>query len=297
MSLDIVTGPLLIGTWANSLLYTAELFEIKYYFSHFRNDEWKLKTLVIVAFLIDTVSTLGDYACVYLYTITHAGDPAYLADQHWPIPLYIFTTAVIAILVQSYLALRYWRFKNIAVTLIILFLIITAFGVICAIGVFIALFPAVKVRYKVEIAAGIWLVTEAVTDLSISAALLWEFRKARRNLIETQRPLNGALDRLVAVTIQTGTVTATIAVAALIAYLLKQESNIGVGFGFTLGRAYMLSMLANLNVRRSGKSPSSTGRSPGRMPMTFGTMSTDDPGTIRASFLLGLFRLRAEFVM
>ncbi|KAJ7210391.1 hypothetical protein GGX14DRAFT_565599 [Mycena pura] len=231
-----------------------------------------------------------------------------------PIPLY-FTTAVIAILVQSYLALRYWRFsKNIAVTLIIILLIITAFGVICAIGVFIALFPAVKVRYKVEIAAGIWLVTEAVTDLSISAALLWEFRKARRNLIETRRcelrsllsrnvclivvvdtrPLNGTLNRLVVVTIQTGTVTATIAVVALIAYLLKQESNIGVGFGFTLGRAYMLSMLANLTVRRSG----STEISPGlRMPMTFGTMSTDDPGTSCVSFLLGLFRLRAEFVI
>ncbi|KAJ7786832.1 hypothetical protein B0H14DRAFT_3506300 [Mycena olivaceomarginata] len=75
---------------------------------HFKYDDWKLKTLVSVAILVDTVSVLGDYACVYLYTITHAGDPVYLADQHWPIPLHIITTDVIAVMVQSFLIARYW---------------------------------------------------------------------------------------------------------------------------------------------------------------------------------------------
>ncbi|KAJ7836577.1 hypothetical protein B0H14DRAFT_3870761 [Mycena olivaceomarginata] len=159
-ALDTVTGALLIGTWANSFLYMAEFIEAKYYFTHFKHDDWKLKTLVTVAFLVDTVSTLGDYACVYLYTITHASDPVYLADQHWPIPLYLFTTAVIAVLVQSFLVVRYWWFtQNILVTLLIIFLILVAFGGSLACGMIIAIFPAFKEREKVKIPATIWLVT------------------------------------------------------------------------------------------------------------------------------------------
>ncbi|KAJ7869406.1 hypothetical protein B0H13DRAFT_2350935 [Mycena leptocephala] len=225
---DTITGVLLIATWANS-------------------------TLVSVAILVDTVSTVGDYAYVYLYTITHAGDPVYLADQHWPASLHIFTTAVVAVLVQSFLVVRYWWFtRNILVTLLNSFLCIVAFGGAVACGVIIAMFPAFKEREKVKIPATIWLVAEAVADLSIAAALLWQLRKAKPTLVETR----SALDQLMALTIQTGTATATLAVATLVTFLLKEESNVPVGIAFTLGRVYVLSMLANLNVRRSGRSAS-----------------------------------------
>ncbi|KAJ7447780.1 hypothetical protein B0H11DRAFT_2335129 [Mycena galericulata] len=248
MYLDTVTGALLIGTWANSFLYMAELIQARYYFRHFKHDDWKLKTLVSVAFLVDTASTVGDFACVYLYTITHADDPVYLADQHWPIPLYLFTTAVVALLIQSFLVIRYWWFtRNILVTLLNSFLIIAAFGGSFACGVMIVMFPAFTEREKVKIPVAIGLVTEAVADLSISAALLLELRKARPTSVKTQ----SVLDRLVALTIRTGTATATLAVAALIAFLLDDENNVSVGIAYTLGRVYVLSMFANLNVRRS----------------------------------------------
>ncbi|KAJ7306308.1 hypothetical protein DFH08DRAFT_1088932 [Mycena albidolilacea] len=252
-ALDTITGALLIGTWANSFLYMAELMQARYYFRHFKHDDWKLKTFVSVAFLVDTVSTVGDYACVYLYTIKHAGDPVYLADQNWGIPLYLFTTAIIAILVQSFLVVRYWWFtRNILVALLNCFLIIVAFGGSMTVGVIIAMFPAFRERDKVKIPATIWLVTEAVADLSIAAAMLWELRKARPTLNESR----SVLDRLVALTIRTGTASATLAVAALIAFLLRDDNNVSVGIAYTLGRVYVLSMLANLNVRKSGRSAS-----------------------------------------
>jgi hypothetical protein len=64
----------------------AELIQVMYYFKHFKHDGWKLKvfpsslkpvspglifvqTLVWVAFLLDTVSTLGNYAGVYLVSV------------------------------------------------------------------------------------------------------------------------------------------------------------------------------------------------------------------------------------
>ncbi|KAJ7223515.1 hypothetical protein GGX14DRAFT_658370 [Mycena pura] len=65
-AIDTITGALLVGTWANSLLYAVELTQALYYFRHFQHDDWTLRTLVAVALFIDTVSTVGDYACVYL---------------------------------------------------------------------------------------------------------------------------------------------------------------------------------------------------------------------------------------
>ncbi|KAJ7321541.1 hypothetical protein DFH08DRAFT_1033441 [Mycena albidolilacea] len=257
--LDIITGALLIGTWLSSLLYMVELIQAVYYFCHYKQDDWKLKTRVMVAFTIDTVSALGNYACVYLYTITHAGDPMYLANQNWPMPLYLVATAIVAVLVQSFLVERYWRLtKNIIITLFLGLLILAACGGAFTVGMVVALFPAFKDRAKVKIPRTIWVVTQAVSDLVIAGTLLWEFRKANPGSKEMRSMLN----RLAAQTIQTGTVSATTAATALMMYLLNNESNVTVGIGFCIGRIHVLTMLSNLNFRRPN-SASSTGTSTG----------------------------------
>ncbi|KAJ6541467.1 hypothetical protein B0H19DRAFT_1268466 [Mycena capillaripes] len=245
--MDIITGALLIGTWVSSLLYMVELIQAVYYFRHFKDDDWKLKTRVTIAFATDTVSALGNYACVYLYTITHAGDPVYLANQNWPMPLYLVATAIVAVLVQSFLVERYWRFsKNIIITLFLSLLILAACGGTLTCAMVVTLFPAFKDRAKVKIPGTIWVVTQATADLGIAAALLWEFRKANPGSKKTR----SMLKRLAARTIQTGTVSATIAATALMMYLLNNKSNITVGIGFCIGRIYVLTMLSNLNFRR-----------------------------------------------
>ncbi|KAJ7866776.1 hypothetical protein B0H14DRAFT_3442169 [Mycena olivaceomarginata] len=94
-ALDTLTGVILIGTWASSLLYSLEIIQGVYYFRHFEHDDWKFKTLVMVALVVDGLSFIGDYICVYEYTITHAGDLEYLVTVHWPLPLYGFTTGVL----------------------------------------------------------------------------------------------------------------------------------------------------------------------------------------------------------
>ncbi|KAF7348763.1 hypothetical protein MVEN_01395700 [Mycena venus] len=248
--MDAITGTLLIGTWASSLLYTAELYQAVYYYQHFKNDNWRLKTLVSVAFFIDTVALLNDYTCVYLYTITHVGDTVYFTEQNWTIPVYVITTAAVAAAVQTFLVTRYWRFTHKhAITLFLSLLILVGFGGSFTCGLMVALFPAFKDRFKLKIPAILWLVTEAAADLGIAAALLWEFLKKRPISTETQNVVN----RLATVTLQTGTATATIAVAALVGYLLNEEGNICIGFAWCLGRTYVLSMLSNLNVRKSGR--------------------------------------------
>ncbi|KAJ6526711.1 hypothetical protein B0H19DRAFT_1275562 [Mycena capillaripes] len=203
-----------------------------------------------MAFSVDTVSMLGDYACVYLYTITHAGDLDYLTKQNWPLPLYTTTTSFIAILVQSYLAIRYWRFTKNTILVAFLFLLILAeFGGGLSSGLTIALFPALKDRTKVKISGTIWIIIQVAADLIIAMALVREFLKAKSMCDDKKRRINNTLNRLVLLAIQTGSATAAISTVAFVSFLINEQTNICAGIMFCLGRTYVLSMLLNLNIR------------------------------------------------
>ncbi|KAF8175614.1 hypothetical protein K438DRAFT_1979517 [Mycena galopus ATCC 62051] len=251
---DITLGALLVGTWANSILYTIEVIQTAYYYRNFKHDRWMLKLLVSSAIAIDSVSMIANYASVYLYTITHWGDLAYMENQYWPYPLYVFTTGVVAALVQSFLATRYWRLtQNRFITLTLFLFIMAAIGGAFASALTLAIFPGYKDREKVLIPATSWLIAEAVTDISIASALLWEFWKVRFALKENR----GLLNRLVVQTVRTGTTGATIALAVLIAFLGNHETNVSTGIAYCLGRVYCITMLSNLNRRETGARASS----------------------------------------
>ncbi|KAJ7117971.1 hypothetical protein C8R43DRAFT_98523 [Mycena crocata] len=245
--MDTIAGALLIGTWVNSALYAVEIIQAAYYYRHFKNDSLTLKLVVSAACFIDGVSMIGNYACVYLYTIIHWGDIAYLANQYWPVPLYAFTTGIVATIVQIFLVTRYWKLtKNFFITPILLLFIMVALGGAFATSVIVAIHPTYKERAKLEVPVTIWLSSEAATDVSIALALLWEFRKVKSSFQETRSRVN----RLVSQTIQTGAVGATIALAVLITYLTNNQSNVPVGIAYCIDRIYILTMLANLNIRK-----------------------------------------------
>ncbi|KAJ7216151.1 hypothetical protein C8J57DRAFT_1538114 [Mycena rebaudengoi] len=283
---DIALGALLVSTWACSVLYTVEVIQAAHYYRYFKHDSWTLKLLVSSAIAMDSVSMIANYASVYLYTITHWGvsfhfiyhsltqfaflrrfgvcaEPV-LGKSFWSYwkkhnrthvieqfeTLYLVATGVVTALVQSFLAGRYWLLtRSKFITIALFFFITVAAGGAFACGVTLAIFPEYKNRRKVTIPAFFWLITEAVTDISIASALLWEFRKAESPFKETRSLLN----RLVAQTIQTGTSGASVALAVLVTFLANPESNVPTGIAYLLGRVYCITLLANLNSRKAGK--------------------------------------------
>ncbi|KAJ6452110.1 hypothetical protein C8R45DRAFT_1223668 [Mycena sanguinolenta] len=268
--LDAITGAPLIGTWASSLLYMVEVMQAAHYFRTFKNDNWKMKSYVAVTFAIDTISAVADYACVYLYTITHAGDLVYLTKQNLPMPLYLISTTTVSFFVQSFLVYFHWRLThNTTVVCILSILILVAFGGGLASSLTIVLFPDFKDRSKVRITGAVWIITQASADLIIAGVLSRGLMKAKP-VFQRQRRVN-ILNRLVSHIIQTGTVTAMVAVLALIIFLIDDETNIPVGIMYTAGRLYVLSMLLNLNVRSSSGQPQNC------------TTSSGQRGTVRST--------------
>ncbi|KAF8202785.1 hypothetical protein K438DRAFT_1965258 [Mycena galopus ATCC 62051] len=284
--LDKITGALLVATWASSLLYMAELVEAAYYFRHCENDDWKLKVLVAVSFTIDTISVLCEYISVYLYTIIHAGDPVYLTKQNWAMLLNIFFNVAIAILVQSFLVSRYWRLThNIAFTVFLFVLVAGAFGTGFSSGITILLFPALKDRRKVVVSGTVAMIAHISADLLIAAALIREFLRMKSSFRHTQ---SRVLNRLVVMSLQTGSATAAIDVATVTTLLIDDETNIPAGIMYCIGRFYMLSMLLNLNIRTSARPDSTEGissglQTPGRpTSLAFAYDGTENLSGIRA---------------
>ncbi|KAJ6549810.1 hypothetical protein B0H19DRAFT_1073725 [Mycena capillaripes] len=276
---NITLGPLLVATWANSVLYTVEVIQL----------------LVFSVIALDSVSMIANYASVYLYQITHWGDLAYLQNQYW--------ASLVAILAQGFLAARYWILTGNRFTTLTLFTFITvAAGGAFATGVTLAIFPKYKDREKVIIPATTWLVSEAVTDISIALALLLELRNVKSSFKETRSMVN----RLVARTIQTGTAGATIALVVLVAFLANKESNgvvlggllsipsshisVPTGIAYCIGRIYCITMvrtpIKNLwvgGVSQKLKLANLNGRNTGAAWVSGGTFSTANPET-RAGF-------------
>ncbi|KAJ7884074.1 hypothetical protein B0H14DRAFT_3744715 [Mycena olivaceomarginata] len=170
-------------------------------------------------------------------------------------PLFVFTTSVVAASAQSFLATRYWLLtKNKFITFILFFFITVGAGGALASGATIAISPKYKDRRKVTIPATTWLLIEAVTDISIALALVLELRKMKSPIKKNRSLVN----KLVSQTIQTGTAGATIALAVLITYLANKESNVTTAIAYCIGRVYCITMLANLNNRKIGKTWSGT---------------------------------------
>ncbi|KAJ7488432.1 hypothetical protein FB451DRAFT_1227278 [Mycena latifolia] len=262
MGLDIVIGALLVGTWVGSLLYTVQIHQVVYYFGHFKNDNWMLKTLVIFAGIFDATGMIANYAGVYLYAVTHWGDELYLSKQYWPVPLFTICTCIVSSVVQTFLIVRYWLLtKNWFVSGILMLFMLAALAAGLTSGITLAIFTAFKDRAKVKVSATIWFVSEATVDVLIAAALLFKLRKVKTSFKETESLLN----RLTIQTIQTGAGGATLALATLIAYLLNNESNAEIGIAICLGRVNMLTLLFNLNVRKVRRGGSRTTSSGGNL--------------------------------
>ncbi|KAJ7237802.1 hypothetical protein C8J57DRAFT_1727789 [Mycena rebaudengoi] len=232
---DIVLGALLVGTWANSVLYTIEIIQAVYFYRNFKHDNWMLKLLVSSAIAIDSVSMFANYASVYLVTQSHTGEiwRIYKTSIGKFDPLYLFATGIVAALVQSFLAARYWLLtRNKFISFTLFFLITVAAGGAFACGVTLTIYPEYKNRRKAIIPATTWLIAEAVTDTFICVG-------SSVGIPESQVLVQGDPEA----SLLTGTAGASIALAVLVAFLANKESN---------GRVYCLTMLANLNVRKTG---------------------------------------------
>ncbi|KAJ7641958.1 hypothetical protein FB45DRAFT_363836 [Roridomyces roridus] len=99
-------GALLIGALFASVIYGISSLQATFYFRSYRNDVMRLKILVAVIWVLDTIHTGFLWGAVWFYLIGQYGDPLAKNSIAWEIPMIIIQAALIVICVHCFFAHR-----------------------------------------------------------------------------------------------------------------------------------------------------------------------------------------------
>jgi hypothetical protein len=263
--------PLLFGPLCNWALYGILCVQIYVYSYNFPQDSRPIKFLAYFVFLLETVQTALTGADIYYWFVAGFGDVDRLRKSHYgPMDVPIIT-AVISLIVQGYFCYRIWVLNKRSSW--VCWIIAVAAVTQSAAQVWSSIKPLVDGEIKiVKTAIYIWSISSSLADILIAVAMTLLLRRAIGNFSSF------VLVRVVRLTVETNTLTATLAIASLVLYVAFPNE---LYFIFTveiIGKVYSNTLLVSLNNRiylrdhqspeygNSGSPPSPVGARPSTMP-------------------------------
>ncbi|KAF8337540.1 uncharacterized protein EI90DRAFT_3152200 [Cantharellus anzutake] len=260
--INVIVGPLLIGSWLNIWLYGVMLIQTQIYYRHAQNDPAWIKYLVAFIFLADTLNSVFDTWFTYHYAVLEFGNPKTILVSNWVFNTEPVMTVVTSSTVQAFFG---WRVKRLTgITWMAAIIVIFAFiqflaGLGTAIGCTI-LKEFVRFRSLKSIVI-VWLVLAPLTDFLIAATLTWYLRSHKTGFATT----DDIVSRITRLTIQTGAITVVLSIIDLAVYL-AWPNNLHLILNMPLPKLYANCLMSSLNARRewSISGVSSDGVSRGR---------------------------------
>ncbi|KLO07737.1 hypothetical protein SCHPADRAFT_1001444 [Schizopora paradoxa] len=250
--LGLTMGAILVASWLAMALSGFLLFQAYHYFrgrpSH---DHMFFGCLVVILCLLDFVHIGCIMVSLYHYLITNFGNIAVVKNDLPPsLGLTVGVTATITFIVQSFFSWRVWKLsKGKRVIPFILSLLITA-RLICGwtttvktiqVGTFGGFVIHVRWIFLVG------LVLAVASDLLINASLCYWLNTSRNGMFH----MDAILDRIILYSIETGALTSTVSITALICVATMPRNLIFIAVHFVISKLYINMFLASLNTRNS----------------------------------------------
>ncbi|KAL0576528.1 hypothetical protein V5O48_005448 [Marasmius crinis-equi] len=217
-SVATIYGPLFIGTFISTILYGVTVVQTFIYLQRCKSDFRWIKYLVCYLFLAETVSAGLFFGIVYEPLVLKAGNPEIQVRS----PLLLRADGPITVLISTPVQLfMAWRIKVISGSRLLAAIIAVLSLASLSGGIYLGFAVARKPNFVqfVEFREGpsIWLVTSAVADVLVAVSLVWSLiQKKNQSRFSTT---NDHLEKLIRITVQTGTITAVAALADAIVFL------------------------------------------------------------------------------
>jgi len=247
-ALDNTFGAMLIGVIFASVLYGVSCSQVFYYFNHYsKKDGLATKVTVVATLISDTAHQALISHTIYSYLVKGYFKPQQLDEIVWSIVVEVIFNGITAFLVQTFFAVRIWRFSNgsVLLTATLAGFILAEFACVIAYAtkaIQMATFPQLVAIRTLSMAVNILAV---IGDVLITVVFCILLHRARNKI---QRS-NTMINMLIAFSVQSGMLTSLCAVASLVAISLSPNTFIYICFYFVLGRLYCNSLLSTLNVR------------------------------------------------
>ncbi|KAJ7131736.1 hypothetical protein C8R43DRAFT_1133675 [Mycena crocata] len=248
----LLSGPLFIGVLLNWALLGALVTQLYDYHTYFKNSDRPA-----VKFLVYFVSTVEFLQTAF---ITHTvweqlvatRDPAALRSSPWSAATTPILNGIVSACVQGFFAWRIWLFETkyigrVIAVIIVMIAFMQLSASIAVSVIFTLISRDITNLARLTRAAQVWLAGSFVCDLIIAIAMVIILLKAR---LETHSASTSSmLNNLIVNTLETGAITAVLALAQLILYQLFPRIYLHIAIEFVLGRLYCNVLLAALNGR------------------------------------------------
>ncbi|KAI9467407.1 hypothetical protein BJY52DRAFT_1182849 [Lactarius psammicola] len=245
-SLDVVrvTAPLLFGCLFNWALYGVLCVQTYVYSYNFPEDPRPIKFLAYFVFVLETVQTALTGADVYYWFVAGFGDVERLGNSHFS-PIDAATvTGITSLIVQGYFCYRIWILTNRRSSSWICWIIAIAAVTQAAAATWMSISSVMVKKFVVsKTAIYLWSIPSAMADILIAVAMTLLLQRASGKFS------NFVLIRVIRLTVETNTLTASVAVTTLVLYAAFPNELYYAYTAYNIGKLYSNTLLVSLNNR------------------------------------------------
>ncbi|KAH8818929.1 hypothetical protein DL96DRAFT_375855 [Flagelloscypha sp. PMI_526] len=232
---DLTIGPLLLGFAFNLYLYGFVFNQYLTYKTTKFDDRIWLQVLVTTLFVIDTSQTAVEFYAVWYFLVENYTNPSVSNYVFWMLPFCGASTAISALIVQTFLIRRLYRLTE--QFWLHVFLILAAV-VACLAGVTTAIWcgiisDAYQLAPVIPLAI-VWYTIVAGVDIIITVTLSRALWRSKTGYPAT----NTIIHRCIRASIQSGLFSSVFAVANLVGFVLWNNTHINLIFAWPLGRIH-----------------------------------------------------------
>ncbi|KAJ7774134.1 hypothetical protein DFH07DRAFT_120393 [Mycena maculata] len=277
-----------IGFAVATTAYGISILQLYLYFRNYPKDNLVLKLTVGTLWLLDTLSTIMVAHSLYTYFVLNFMNLAADALIPWSFALENGLLTGVTLLAQCYYSWQIWTIsKNVLVTGVIFLLALAAFGLGLYVTVHLFRFPAVATlaTHSVQVVTGPVQGMAGACDIAIMLALIYYLRSRRRSGVRTTEQM---IDTLILYAMCRGIMTAITQILFLALNVGSPDHTYWQPFHQLVGKLYVNSILASLNVRKAvlGKGdPEKSFRSSGLSKSTAANTGTDSTRTMPLMFM------------
>ncbi|KAF8909916.1 hypothetical protein CPB85DRAFT_1414242 [Mucidula mucida] len=248
MPVDLVktTGPLLLGYIINCGLYGALCVQVYLYYISFPNDHTRSKAVVYSLFVIETAQVVMNISDVFDLFAVGYGDLDTLDKIHLSWLAVPILTGLGAFIVQCFYGYRiYLLTERSWIPSVIALLSVTQFTAAFVGGIQVYLKGRFSLIESTRTASTIWLAGSAACDVVIAGTMTHHLVSADTGFKSTHL----ILTKIIRLVVETGSVTASVAVLDLILFLTFPDATYHTVPAQSLAKLYSNAVLVLFNSR------------------------------------------------
>jgi len=287
---DLLFGPMLIGVVLNMMLYGTMFVQMLTYYQRYTNDFPWIRYFMLYLFIVETVNVVVEVGIIYDPLIIQYGKEAAIAISPKLLPGDAILIAIVSAPIQLFTA---WRISVITGSFIlpgiISLLSLGSFAAGVLVSYMVHINPEFRAFQNFTTEVIVWLVLSAGCDILIAVGMTHALYTRKTGLSD----VDGKINRIIRLTVETGALTAITALADVMLFLVFPRTSMNFVADFPLSNLYTCSILAMLNSRERRKSADAENAHPAPQTHAQSEITIKPPPSFHGSSFHGAKKLES----